>query len=360
MAWIESHGHGGDMLTAASVFGRDSDSFLDFSANINPLGPPPRMIELLHKQLSAIVHYPDPSQRLLKEKLAEKLRISPEHLVIGNGAAECMALVLLALQPKTVGVVNPCFSEYAQLAAAFDAQVVSCEGRLKHHYKPYLSDLFQLLNEVDLVFIGHPNNPTGVVYTEEELIQIAEQAAKTNTYLVVDEAFLDFLPRSEQVTLLPHLDEYKHVILIRSMTKFYAIPGLRLGYAVAQPELIKQMKGKQVTWSVNQLALLAGEACLEEDVYEEKTIWLVREQREYLKQRLEELGLVVFPGQANFLLVRLQNGRTAADVQWDMGRRGVLIRSCAMYPGLTEYDFRVAVRMKEENDQLLRVLKESL
>uniref|UniRef100_UPI00313C3869 threonine-phosphate decarboxylase CobD n=2 Tax=Bacillus sp. OTU530 TaxID=3043862 RepID=UPI00313C3869 len=360
MAWIEAHGHGGDMLTAASVFGLEDRAFLDFSANINPLGPPPRVMELLRDQLSAIVHYPDPSQRLLKEKLAEKLHISSEHLVIGNGAAECMAVILLALQPKKVGIVNPCFSEYAQLATAFGAQVVSCEGRWERHYQPHLPDLFQLLSEADLVFIGHPNNPTGVVYTKEELTQIAEQAAKTNTYLVVDEAFLDFLPRSEQVTLLPNLNMHRHVILVRSMTKFYAIPGLRLGYAIAHPELIGQMKGKQVTWSVNQLALVAGEACLEEHGYEEKTIGLVRKQREYLKQQLEELGLFVFPGQANFLLVRLQNGRTAADVQWDMGRRGILIRSCAMYPGLTVDDFRIAVRTKEENDQLLHVLKEIL
>ncbi|MFX3623859.1 MAG: threonine-phosphate decarboxylase CobD [Ectobacillus sp.] len=356
MVWIEKYGHGGDLLTAKQLFG---DKLLDFSANINPLGPPASVMEILKSQLETIVHYPDPAQRRLKERLAERLAVTAEHIVIGNGAAECMALAILALQPNTVGVVYPCFSEYEQLALSFGAKVKVCQGKLAAHLKPDMSELFQLLAETDLVFIGHPNNPTGVLYSKDELVQIAEQAEKTNTYVVIDEAFIDFLPYEKQVTLLPSLATYQHMIYIRSMTKFYAIPGLRLGYAVAHPELILNMQKKQVTWSVNQLALVAGEACLKEREYEERTITLIQEQRRYVKRFIEEnFGWFVFPGEANFLLIRLPETITAADLQWKMGQKGILIRSCAMYPNLTVHDFRIAIRTKQENDCLIQALKE--
>lgn len=359
MAWIEKYGHGGDLLTAQKQFGLVSQPLLDFSANINPLGPPPRVMQVLRDQLETIVHYPDPAQRKLKEKLSKRLGIGEEHLVIGNGAAECMALIILALQPKTVGVVYPCFSEYEKLSTAFGAEIKACFGKVEKHFKPDLADLFALFDDVDLAFIGHPNNPTGVTYSEEELRAIAEQAEVSDTFLVIDEAFIDFLPKNKQVTLMPDLANYKHIIFVRSMTKFYAIPGLRLGYAVSDPKIIERLQEKQVTWSVNQLALVAGEICLEELDYEEKTITLIEEQREYLKNLIEDrLGWFVFPGQANFLLVRLPGSILAEDLQWEMGKRGVMVRSCAMYPGLSLHDFRIAVRTKQENDQLLATLQE--
>lgn len=359
MAWIEKYGHGGDMLTAQKQFGLNVTPLLDFSANINPLGPPPRVMEVLRDGLETIIHYPDPAQRKLKEKLSKRFAIDLDQLVIGNGAAECMALIILALQPKTVGVVYPCFSEYEKLSTAFGASVKACYGKAEHHFKPDLNDLFALFTEVDLAFIGHPNNPTGVIYTEEELTAIAEEAEATNTYLVIDEAFIDFLPKNKQVTLLPQLDRYKKLIIVRSMTKFYAIPGLRLGYAVSQPNIIARLQEKQVTWSVNQLALTAGEICLDQRDYEDKTISLIEEQRDYLKRSIEEvLGWFVYPGQANFLLVRLPHHVKVEELQWEMGKRGIMIRSCAMYQGLTEQDFRIAVRSKEENDQLLATLQE--
>ncbi len=359
MAWIEKYGHGGDLLTAQNQFGLDTAPRLDFSANINPLGPPTRLMEALIKQLDTIIHYPDPVQRLLKEKLADRLGIKTAQLVIGNGAAECMALIVLALQPQNVGVVYPCFSEYEKLSLAFGAKIVACYGKQENQFKPELADLFELLSKVDVAFIGHPNNPTGMTYTTDELRQIAEQAEATNTYLVIDEAFIDFLPENQRVTLLPGLEKYPHCLIVRSMTKFYAIPGLRLGFAVAEPDIIARLQAKQVTWSVNQLALAAGEICLDETDYETKTIELIAEQRAFLKHAIEtRFNWFVFPGQANFLLVRLPESIKVADLQWQMGKRGIMIRSCTMYPGLTDHDFRIAVRTQPENEELLTALQE--
>lgn len=361
MGRIEKFGHGGDLRTAADEFGLRQTDFLDFSANINPLGPPAAVREVLQAGLRGIVHYPDPDHRGLRKALSGKLHIHPDSILIGNGAAECMSLAILGLQPGKVGVVHPGFLEYEQLALQFGAQVQSCMGKPQLGMQPDLEELRQLFRETDMLFIGHPNNPTGLAYRLEELRMLGRWAEKSDTYLVVDEAFLDFLPEAAQHSLLPELEDYPNVIVIRSMTKFYAIPGLRLGYAAAHPSLIGRMKRKQVTWSVNGLALEAGEACLHETEYERQTRSLIEAERRFLSESISvRFGWQVWPGRANFLLVRLPAALQAADLQYRLGRKGILIRDCSMYPGLTPHDFRIAVRTREENERLLQAMQDVL
>ncbi|WP_256757021.1 threonine-phosphate decarboxylase CobD [Cohnella sp. WQ 127256] len=358
---MEPFGHGGDILTASSFFGINSQDWLDYSANINPLGPPKQVMEALREGISAIVNYPDPAHRQLKQMIADKLSVHVNQLLIGNGAAECMALALLGLEIEKVGVVAPCFSEYAQLAQDFGAEVVTVVGREENGFNANPDDLHVLLEQVDLLFLGHPNNPTGLTYSLEQLREIANRAELTSTYLVLDEAFIDFIPQEQRVTLLPELKSYPHVILIHSMTKFYAIPGLRLGYAVAAPELIQKMGRKQVTWSVNGMALLAGQACLQPEVaaYETETRELISRERSYLITEItKRLGWQVWSGEANFLLIRLSAPWTASKLQQALGPKAVMVRSCAMYEGLTERDIRIAVRDREDNERILQAFEE--
>ncbi|WCK53992.1 threonine-phosphate decarboxylase CobD [Aneurinibacillus sp. Ricciae_BoGa-3] len=351
---IEQYGHGGDRITAAEAFNRREDEFLDFSANINPLGPPPHVLARIQHHISSIIHYPDPAHRLFKQRLADRLQVDESSLLVGNGAAECMALALLAFQPKKVGVMDPCFSEYRSLAEQFGAQVESVQGLPEEGFLPELEQVHPLFSRCDLIFVGHPNNPTGMMYTLESLQTMARWAEASHTWLVIDEAFIDFLPEAQQLTLLHSLDVYTKVILIRSLTKFYAIPGLRLGFSAAHPEAIRRMKGVQVTWSVNSLALAAGEACLQETDYHQNTRELIATERDYLSGNIqEELGWKVWPGKANFLLVRLPDGLTAEELQLRLGLQGILIRNCSMYRGLTAHDFRIAVRNREDNEKLL-------
>lgn len=358
MAQLEVYGHGGDLHTASEMFRIQPDQLLDFSANINPLGPPSAVIESLQREFASMRHYPDPAHRSFRFALANHLRVDPEWLLIGNGAAECMALAIQSLAPAQVGVIYPCFSEYAQLAEQFGASVMGCFGR-EPDFKPDRDDLYQLIQEVDLLFVGHPNNPTGITYSLEELVEIAHWTKESGTYLVIDEAFLDFLLPEKQVTLLTRLDQFPHVILIRSMTKFYAIPGLRLGYAAANPDVIDGMKRKQVTWSVNQFALIAGEACLEQEEYEHQTRELIIRERNFLRDAIEnQFGWRVWPGEANFLLVQLPDEITANQLQIAMGKRGIMVRSCAMYPGLGPHHFRIAVKSRAENTRLLAALQQ--
>jgi len=359
MSRLEPFGHGGDLVTASERFGIPPLQLLDFSANINPLGPPPSVCALLQNGLASAVHYPDPAHRSFRRALAERLNVPDTWLLPGNGAAECMALAILALQPETVGVIQPCFSEYETLSRQFGAQVAVCRGDEQRQFKPEREKLRRLFEEADLVFVGTPNNPTGLLWERCELMEMAAWTAQTGTYLAVDEAFLDFVPEESQHSLLRELDSLPRVILIRSLTKMYAIPGLRLGYAVAQPVLIERMKRKQVSWSVNGLALAAGEACLRERQYEAKTRALIEQERAFLREVIEQrLGWQVWPGEANFLLVRAPEGLTADWLQERLGAKGILIRNCSMYPGLTVRDFRIAVRTGEENQRLADALTE--
>ncbi|WP_435921986.1 pyridoxal phosphate-dependent aminotransferase [Paenibacillus sp. DYY-L-2] len=342
---LEVYGHGGDLRTASARYGIDADRFTDFSANINPLGPPPGLLDRLRETLPGIVGYPDPGHRGLIARLSDKLSVDERCLVIGNGAAENMALALLALTPSKVGIIEPCFSEYKALSQQFGAKVVSVFGREERDFKAVPEDVERLIRDTDLVFIGQPNNPNGVQYGVDELRGFAEAGTRYDTYVIVDEAFIDFVPEARRQSLLGELAQYPKLILIRSMTKFYAIPGLRLGFAIANPQTAAAMRGKQVTWSVNSLALAAGEFCLAAgEEFERETISLITRQREMLRRELERLGCRTWPGEANFLLVRLPEGRTASKVQEALGRMGVLVRSCAMYPGLGERDIRIAVK----------------
>lgn len=358
---LEVYGHGGDLWTASARYGIASDQFIDFSANINPLGPPPGLLRLLGDSLPRIVSYPDPGHRRLVSRLAGMLGTEESCLVVGNGAAENMALALLALSPSKVGVIEPCFSEYKSLARQFGAEVISVYGTEERDFKALPEDVERLIKDSDLVFIGQPNNPNGVQYSLDELQRFAEAGEQYGTYVVVDEAFIDFIPAEDRQSLLAEKDRYPRLILIRSMTKFYAIPGLRLGYAIAHPELASAMRGKQVTWSVNTLALLAGEACLAAgSEYEQATISLITRQRAMLRKELELLGCRTWPGEANFLLVRLPEAWTAVSMQEALGSRGVLVRSCAMYPGLGERDIRIAVKDQAACIKLLEEMKQVL
>ncbi|KOY15528.1 threonine-phosphate decarboxylase [Paenibacillus xylanivorans] len=355
---IEVFGHGGDVETAAARFGGNPADFLDFSANINPLGPPREVLEALEQGLHTVLRYPDPGHRTFKMLLSDRLGLTPDHISVGNGAAESMALILLGLAPRRVGTVEPGFSEYSALSRQFGAEVHYVRGREELDWRAEPENIEKLMERVDLLFLGQPNNPNGVQYPVEVLHRLARKAETIGTTLVVDEAFMDFIPESQRQSLAPSLKEYPQVIIIRSMTKFYAIPGLRLGYALGRPKWIHAMTEKQVTWSVNGLALIAGEACLRSgENFEQETMALVSYERERLTAGLKVLGCKVTRGEANFILAALPEPWTATSMQAALGERGILIRSCAMYPGLGERHVRFAVKDAEANGRLLETMK---
>ncbi|KEO81798.1 hypothetical protein EL26_18320 [Tumebacillus flagellatus] len=352
---IERYGHGGDIWTAEQRLGVPRAELLDFSANINPLGPPESVWQAIRENLSSITAYPDAKSRELKTALARRYRQPVEKISVGNGAAEILYGILRMLQPQTVGVVHPCFSEYAEAADVAGAQLYGVYAREEDDFLPSREALLDACGRVDVMIVGHPNNPNGRLLPLAWLREMAERLRARDRFLLVDEAFLDFLPGAQ--TLAGELEQHPNVVLLRSMTKFFSIPGLRLGFAFAAPELTASIERELPPWSVNSLAQAAGIAGVLDLAFEARTVEWLSEERPFLTAELERLpGVKTYGGEVNFVLFRCKT----PNLQEEVGRLGVLIRNCAAYPGLGPGFYRVAVRGREENLRLLRALQQAI
>lgn len=345
--------HGGDLQEAMRKYGRRQ--FIDFSANINPLGPPPGVFKAITNNLQHIIHYPDPLASGLTAGLSRRLQVPVERIVLGNGAAELVHLLAHALRPRQVVIPAPTFAEYARAVSNVGAEIT-------YHYLRQGED-FALkpgrlsLAGCDLLFVCNPNNPTGQFMRQGEFAQILDQARRYNTFVVVDESFMDFVDSAEQWHAYDYLQTYDRLFVLYSLTKFYAIPGLRIGCGVGSPHLVKQLKKLHTPWNINSLALAAAEAALEDADYAALSRRTITTERDYLTRGLKRFNnLTPFPGTANFLLVKHSGEPRVSDLVRELGIRGILIRDCGDFPGLGPQFFRIAVKDRGSNEHLLRCL----
>lgn len=355
---LERYGHGGDLTTAAEAYGLSADDFLDFSSNINPLGPPPVAERLFREAWRDIARYPDPAAWQLRRAIAESHGVPEASVIAGNGAAELIDLAVRAIRPRVTGLARPSFGEYEEAVAKSGGTVCELLLREADDFALRAETVEAKLSAMDALFLGHPNNPTGRLL-DPALVRRIVAEGKT---LLLDEAFLDFSEREKELTLLREAAVTERLVVIRSLTKFYSLPGIRLGFAVAHPGLIERMRRLQVPWSVNGPAQRIGAQLLGLSEFAEATrAWLAAE-RPRLAQALEALGLRVFPSDANYLLFRLprEAGFSARDLQQRMGRKGVLIRDASRFAGLDAAYGRVAVKRRGENERLAAVMGEAL
>jgi threonine-phosphate decarboxylase len=348
--------HGGDVYHLARTLGLDLGELLDFSANINPLGFPPGIPEAIQRALPQIVHYPDRRSLALRRDLAAYHGLHPEQILVGNGSTELIYLAARALKPGKALIVAPAFSEYEQaLAVAQTPVAFQVTGEAQN---------FTLAAPLDpqgaeLVFLASPSSPSGVLLAPELLVELAAALDAAGVYLLLDEAFVDFV---EEASLKAHLSRFPRLLILRSFTKFFAIPGVRLGYLLAAPDLIRRLAAFQEPWSVNTLAQAIGTACLQDRAYMARSRDLVRQEREYLLEGLRALpGLQPFPGAVNYLLVKITRpSLTAAGLQQALLSQRIIIRDASNFRGLDQRFFRLAVRRREENRRLLEALRHCL
>ena len=277
-----------------------------------------------------------------------------------TGAAGAIAHAIRAVTKPGDEVLTfaPCFPEYGPYVEGTGA-VLKVVPPQAPAFQPNLDAFEEMLTEnVTCVLINTPNNPTGLLPERGLLEAIAQRCRALNISLILDEAFLDFIP--DQPGFIPLLAQHPHVWVLRSLTKFYAIPGLRLGYLLnADAQAVARLRARQMPWSINAYAALAGEIILQDRAYQRATWqWLQEEGARFYAQLQEMAGLTVWPGRANYLFLRCD--RADFDLQYALLRQHVLIRSCANYPGLDSRYFRVAIRSAEENDQLLAALRRVL
>ncbi len=351
--------HGGHTRVLAAAAGVPPDDLLDFSASINPLGLSPRVGDAIRAALPSVVRYPDPTASALRETLAAYHGLSPDQVLPANGSTELIYLMTRALVPGRALILHPAFSEYEAALELIGAQLDHALLEERGGFLPELSTLGPRLAGRDLIVLAHPNNPAGSLIPKPHLVTLVEAAHAAGAITVVDEAFIDFV---EEASLKKELAQFPRLLLLRSLTKFFALPGLRVGYALGSAELLGRLLRWKEPWSVNSLAGAAGVAALEDREYQERSRRLVPRWRAELRSRLEEFrALRVFPGAANYLLVRLLNrGLSAPVLKARLLRERIAIRDCSSFRGLGPAFIRLAVRRPEEHEVLLSALKRCL
>ena len=352
--------HGGNLKEASLKYKMGRDEFIDFSANINPLGLSPRIKEALLDSIDLALCYPDPYCDELKREISTHLGTDKENILVGNGSCDLIYLIARTFNPRNCLILIPTFSEYEY---AVKISGGSCQFFKLSEEKDFLwkkESVLKRLKGEDLVFICNPNNPTGGLVSKEDLLFTVTEGKKREATIVVDEAFIDFVEDSDQFTLVREAVSNGNLLVLRSLTKFFALAGLRVGYVVGAKRMIKELEKKQSPWSVNGLAQIAAREALRDQNFAEKTKSYIQQERNYLKERLEEIkGIEPYPAAANFIFCRLtKDGINSSLLAEKLGCQGILIRDCSTFRGLDNRFIRIAVKKREENVKLIAALKD--
>jgi histidinol-phosphate aminotransferase len=336
--------HGGDIYRNAVE--------LDFSVNVNPLGMPEGVKRALHLAVDASEAYPDIREEQLKEAVSVSTGIPQTQFLCGSGASQLLLAVVQALRPGRTVIPVPSFYGYEHAAAAGGGETVFYGLRKEQGYG-YDSGICEMLTpQTSLLFLANPNNPVGNLTEDTALEALLAHCRKQGIYVVLDECFIEFCRKGQAVSFLNRLRDFPNLMVLRAFTKSYAMPGVRLGYlACADEELLSRIKAQLPEWNLSVFAQRAGVAALEEKDYLKRTVEYVERERTYLMQQLRGLGIRVYDASANFLLLH-----SDLPLYETLLERGILIRDCSNFRGLSQGYYRIAVRRTEENIRLVEAV----
>lgn len=345
--------HGGDWAGFEMEYGKKP---LDFSANVSPLGLPERVRAAAIRALDTADRYPDPLCRRLRAALSAYHGVPAQKIVCGSGASDLIYRLCRVLKPKRAAVFVPGFSEYV-LALRETGAAVTEISLSAEDFTLTQTQISRIPQDTELLFLCNPNNPTGLLTERETLSGILGLCRERGTILCADECFLDFCENAADHSLVPALSAYPNLVILRAFTKIYAMAGLRLGFALcADTELAEKLRSSGPPWAVSGVAQEAGIAALCEENYVNQLRALLSTERRKMAAALEGFSLRVIPGEANYLL--FQSPDTALGEK--LRARGVLIRDCADFAGLTAGWYRAAIRTAAENDVLIQTIGEVL
>ncbi len=347
--------HGGNIYKLAEELHLPERKIIDFSASINPLGVSKKVKAEIRKHLKYLHNYPDPDCMRFIKHLSRMLQLPEEALLAGNGSTEFIYLIPLVLKPEKVLLPAPTFSEYERaLRLRGNPDIEHFILKRDALFEFSIDEFMAKLTDKDMVYICNPNNPTANYLKKEELVDIAQYCKKQKTYLLVDEAFIDFLPEH---TIIEEVLRNPYLMVLRSLTKFYALTGLRIGYMAAHPDLIKRFRAYKEPWTVNTLAQRAAVVAIKDRYYKKETFRVLAEEKAFLERELQKLGITFYPSEINFYL--LEHPR-AANIVKSLKKKGILIRYCGNFDGLSDDFFRIAVKSHRENSLLIKNLKNIL
>ena len=380
--------HGGNIYKIFRE--KNIKEILDYSSNINPYGIPESLKKRITENLEILERYPDPDYIELRQKLAHLNKVDVSNIILGNGATEIIFLFMKVINPKKILIAAPTFGEYERAAKATerveDSIILGNSNKKKddekssgkqkieiEYFELKESDYFKLnihnlKNELekkyDLLIICNPNNPTGKFLKLSETEQILKECNKYNTKLFIDEAFIDFLKDGMKESIINTKENKQNLFVARAFTKFFAIPGLRLGYGIYfDKKLEKGISEKKEPWSVNNIAEMAGLTVLDDTKYIEETLKWIEEEKIYMYEKLNKIsGIKVYETEVNFITGKIDEklfseGLNVKILREKMLEQGILIRDASNFNFLDERFFRLAIKDRENNDRVIETLK---
>lgn len=356
----KDHFHGSDLEQIEQIYGIRKEDIVSFSANVNPLGISPNLRRTLSEHLDAITTYPDREYTSLRHCIADYIHSNPENIIVGNGSTELISLFIQIEHPKKAMVIGPTYSEYEREIFLGGGTTHYYPLKEKNDFSLDMEDFLSHLNEsIDLLVICNPNNPTSSAITREQMRQILDTCKQFDIFVMVDETYVEFADNMEQITSVPLTNYYNNIIILRGTSKFFAAPGLRLGYAVTgNRDLIKAINTRQNPWTINSLAVIAGELMFSDEDYIRKTKELISSERTRVYEALNSSpDFKAYLPNANFVLVKILKDSLTSQELFDRAiRQGLMIRDCSTFPFLDQKYIRLCFMNPEDNTRLLNCL----
>mgnify|MGYP004513347245 FL=1 len=352
--------HGSDIEKICEVYHLNQKDIIKFGANVNPLGLSENVKKQLASHLDILSSYPDRDYTTLRNTISEYCNVPAEFILPGNGSSELIALLIQERNPKHTLILGPTYSEYSRELSFSGSTQEYYHLREKDNFVLNVDDLCHTLEgKYDFLIICNPNNPTSSAITRENLRKLLTFCAEKNIFVMIDETYVEFAPDISEITSVTLTKEFTNLMVLRGVSKFYAAPGMRLGYGITgNLDFLKKMKEKQVPWSLNSLGALAGELMLQDKDYIHRTRELILSERTRLLQALEEIPTYkTYPAYANFILLKIQKpDLTSYDIFDACIRHGLMIRDCSSFECLDGEYIRFCIMNPEDNTRLLNIL----
>ena len=353
-------GQNDNIYRLAEQLNMQERNIIDFSAPVNPLGVSKKIKAELRKHLKYLLHYPDPAARRLTKRLAQYHGIIPEMVLCAHGSSELFYLTIRALNPSNVLIPVPSYPGYERaINTGRESRITHYELERENNFEINCDEFIATLpgnpsasggGACTMAILSNPHNPTGRLIKKPDIQRIADAAREQQCYLVVDESFIDFCPDD---SIIHAVNDNPYLIVLRTMSAFYALAGLRIGYGIFPPGLPAMLKQNNAPWTLNNLAQRAAVIALKDKVYRKETFRLMQEEKKFFEKGFRKLGIEYFASDANFYLLRAEN---ADNLYQRLKKKGILLGSCSGYKGLDENYMRVAVRSHKENAMLMKAL----
>lgn len=360
----KDHFHGSDLEQIEAIYHIKKEDIISFSANINPLGISGKLRSSLSQQLDAISSYPDREYKDLRRCMAAYAGTQMEHVIVGNGSTELISLFIQTYGPKKAMILGPTYSEYEREISLAGGTTLYYPLREERGFQMDAEDLCSSLNDsLDLLVLCNPNNPTSTAIARQDMRKILDACLQYGIFVMVDETYVEFTSEEDKISSVPLTHYYNNLIILRGTSKFFAAPGLRLGYAITgNQDLLRKIVTRQNPWSISSLAEIAGKLMFQDQDYIRKTRELIQGERSRLYQLLQGWDTVtVYPPMANFMLVKLKKEQVDADLLFDHCiRQGLMIRNCSTFPFLNNQFIRFCFMLPEQNDRLMKAFLELL